>query len=346
MGFYTVKLTKNAVSLLDQRKLPLAKTYITLRNYDQVAKAIENMSVRGAPAIGVTAALGIALGANKSKVKTSDAFRKAFKRICKRFSLTRPTAVNLFWAISKMQDCYFKNKDKPLPEIKKALTEQALKIAAQDEVINQMIGKFGSRLIKDGDTILTHCNAGALATAGFGTALGVIRSAIKEGKDIQVYADETRPLLQGARLTAWELVQDKIDVTLIIDNMAGYLMAQSKINKVIVGADRIAANGDTANKIGTYSLAVLAKNHSIPFFVAAPLSTIDFDLKNGKQIPIEERASSEVRNVVGRRIAPANVKVENPAFDVTPAKLISAIITEKGIVKPALSVNLKRIANA
>jgi len=334
MRFYTVKWKNNAVSLIDQRKLPLREVYLSFIDYRQVARAIENMTVRGAPAIGVTAALGIALGCKQSKAKTLQAFDKEFAKICKRFSLTRPTAVNLFWAIEKMQKCYLANRQNSLSQIKNALIAEAKNIAAADEQINRRIGKIGAALLKSGDTVLTHCNAGALATAGFGTALGVIRSAVMVGKKIKVYADETRPLLQGARLTAWELAKDKIDVTLITDNMAGYFMALGQIDKVVVGADRIAKNGDTANKIGTYSVAVLAKNHGIPFYVAAPLSTIDFSLKNGSEIPIEERAADEVRTVFGKQLAPKNIKVANPAFDVTPAKLISRIITEKGVFNP------------
>lgn len=345
MSFYTVKLIKDSVSLLDQRKLPLKEVYLSLKSYEQVARAIENMSVRGAPAIGVTAASGIAVGAATSKAKAKADFEKEFEKICKRFSVTRPTAVNLFWAIERMKRCYQQNNSNSLAKIKKALVQEAKKIAREDELINRKIGKNGSRLIKDGDTILTHCNAGALATAGFGTALGVIRSAVAAGKKIKVYAAETRPLLQGARLTVWELNKDKIDVTLITDNMAGWLMAQGKIDKVIVGADRIAANGDTANKIGTYTIAILAKNHEIPFYVAAPISTIDFSLQNGSLIPIEERAPSEVRSVFGKKITPEGIKVTNPAFDITPARYISAIITEKGVIKPSFGRNLKRLVN-
>jgi len=344
MSFYTVKWKNNALSLIDQRKLPLREVYLNLKDYRQVATAIENMTVRGAPAIGVTAALGIALGCKQSKAKTLQAFDKEFAKICKRFSVTRPTAVNLFWAIEKMQKCYSASRQKSLSQIKNALIAEAKNIAAADEQINRRIGKNGAALIKSGDTILTHCNAGALATAGFGTALGVVRSAVQEGKKIKVYADETRPLLQGARLTAWELAEDKIDVTLITDNMAGYFMALGKINKVVVGADRIAKNGDTANKIGTYSVAVLAKNHGIPFYVAAPLSTVDFSLKNGSEIPIEERAPAEVQFVFGKQVAPDNVKVANPAFDVTPVRLITGIITEKGVIKPPLGANLKKLS--
>ena len=343
MSFYTVKWKNNAVSLIDQRKLPLQEVYLSLKDYRQVAASIENMTVRGAPAIGVTAALGIALGCKHFKAKTLLAFDKEFAKICRRFSVTRPTAVNLFWAIEEMQKCYKANRQNSVAEIKKVLIEEAKNIAVSDEQICRRLGKYGANVIKDGDAILTHCNAGALATAGFGTALGVIRSAVKAGKKIKVYADETRPLLQGARLTAWELAKDKIDVTLITDNMAGYLMALGKIDKVVVGADRIAANGDTANKIGTYSVAVLAKAHHIPFYVAAPLSTVDFNIKNGSQIPIEERAAAEVQTVFGKRVAPKNIKVANPAFDVTGAKLITAIITEKAIVKPPFVENFSKL---
>ncbi len=343
MGFYTVKLTKDYVSLIDQRKLPLKEVYLQLKDYRQVARAIENMTVRGAPAIGVTAALGIALGAMKSKAKDKNAFKKDFDRICKRFSITRPTAVNLFWAIDVMRQTYKRNESKNVEYIKQSLKKEAQKIAVADEKICRTLGKNGARLIKTSDAVLTHCNAGALATAGYGTALGVIRAAVEKGKKIKVFAGETRPLLQGARLTAWELIKDKIDVTLITDNMAGYLMSQGKIDKIVVGADRIAANGDTANKIGTYSLAVLAKNHKIPFYVAAPVSTIDFDIKKGEQIPIEERDASEVKAVFGKAIAPRAVKVVNPAFDVTPSKFITAIITEKGVVKAPFTKNIRKL---
>ncbi|KKN36477.1 hypothetical protein LCGC14_0773330 [marine sediment metagenome] len=343
MSFYTVKLTKNHVSLIDQRKLPLKEVYLSLNNYQQVARAIENMSVRGAPAIGVTAALGIALGAMKTKAKENKAFEKDFDKICKRFSVTRPTAVNLFWAIEKMREIYKRNKGKSVEVIKKSLIAEAKKIAVADEEICRKIGKNGAHLIKNADTVLTHCNAGALATGGYGTALGVIRAAVEQGKKIKVIADETRPLLQGARLTAWELMKDNIDVTLITDNMAGYLMSQGKIDKIVVGADRIASNGDTANKIGTYSVAVLAKTHKIPFYVAAPVSTIDFDLKKGEQIPIEEREAKEVRAVFGKSVAPKNIKVANPAFDVTPSKFITAIVTEKGVVKSPFTANIKKL---
>ena len=343
MSFYTVKLTKNYVSMIDQRKLPLKEVYLSLNNYQQVARAIENMSVRGAPAIGVTAALGIALGAMKTKAKENKAFEKDFDKICKRFSVTRPTAVNLFWAIEKMREIYKRNKGKSVEVIKKSLIAEAKKIAVADEEICRKIGKNGAHLIKNADTVLTHCNAGALATGGYGTALGVIRAAVEQGKKIKVIADETRPLLQGARLTAWELMKDNIDVTLITDNMAGYLMSQGKIDKIVVGADRIVSNGDTANKIGTYSVAVLAKNHRIPFYVAAPVSTIDFDLKKGEQIPIEEREAKEVRAVFGKSVAPKKIKVANPAFDVTPSKLITAIVTEKGVVKSPFTANIKKL---
>jgi len=343
LSFYTVKLTKNHVSLIDQRKLPLKEVYLSLNNYQQVARAIENMSVRGAPAIGVTAALGIALGAMKTKAKENKAFEKDFDKICKRFSVTRPTAVNLFWAIEKMREIYKRNKGKSVEVIKKSLIAEAKKIAVADEEICRKIGKNGAHLIKNADTVLTHCNAGALATGGYGTALGVIRAAVEQGKKIKVIADETRPLLQGARLTAWELMKDNIDVTLITDNMAGYLMSQGKIDKIVVGADRIASNGDTANKIGTYSVAVLAKTHKIPFYVAAPVSTIDFDLKKGEQIPIEEREAKEVRAVFGKSVAPKNIKVANPAFDVTPSKFITAIVTEKGVVKSPFTANIKKL---
>lgn len=319
----------NRVIMLDQRKLPLIETYITHSDHHQVARSIRSMVIRGAPAIGVAAAMGITLAiVNAGRVPTA----RRFQGICDTLLNTRPTAVNLGWAVRRMNRIY-REFHSDYHQLKKMMVQEALKIDREDVRINRRLGNYGQTLLQSGQRILTHCNAGELATAGFGTALGVIRSAVEKGKEIRVLACETRPLLQGARLTAWELHRDKIPVQLITDNMAGYLMSQKMVDGVITGADRIAANGDTANKIGTFSLAVLAGYHHIPFYVAAPLSTIDPDCPSGKEIPIEERDPDEVRRCRGRQIAPAGIPVLNPAFDVTPAGLITAIITEQGIIR-------------
>lgn len=332
----TIEWKRGRVRMLDQRRLPQRVLFLEYKDYKGVAQAIKKMVIRGAPAIGIAAAMGVALGAQKIKVKTFEEFYNRLIIICEHLAGTRPTAVNLFWAIKRMRALVEINKDKKVQDIKRLLITEALNILKEDVEINRAIGRNGAPFIKDGDTILTHCNAGALATGGYGTALGVIRTAWEEGKRIHAYADETRPVLQGARLTVWELMQDGIPVTLITDNMAGYLMKRGKINLCIVGADRIAANGDTANKIGTYSVAVLAKEHGIPFYVAAPLSTIDPTISSGDEIPIEERDQREVTHIWGRvQIAPKDVRVVNPAFDVTPASYITAIITEKGAFQPS-----------
>ena len=342
--FKTVEYKDGKVRLIDQTRLPLEEVYVECDNYQDVARAIKVMQVRGAPAIGVTAAMGVALGAKSIKAKDFAEFYKEFVKICDHLSGTRPTAVNLFWAIERMKSVTDRNRNKPVDYIKDVLEKEAVKIREEDISINKAMGNYGQELIEDGDTILTHCNAGALATAGeYGTALGVIKVAHEKGKKIKVYADETRPFLQGARLTAWELVKEGIPVRLITDNMAGYFMGKGEIDKVIVGADRIAANGDTANKIGTYSLSILAKEHNIPFYVAAPLSTIDIKISDGSKIPIEERNSQEVTHLNSKRIAPEGVEVVNPAFDVTPHKYISAIITEKGIIKPPFLDSIKNL---
>lgn len=340
--FKTVEWKNNTVVMIDQTLLPEKEVYRKYKTYTEVAKAIKDMIVRGAPAIGVTAAMGVALGALKIKSSDMKGFTKEFNKITSLMASTRPTAVNLFWAIERMKAVAADNASLGVAGLKKRLVEEAKIIHAEDIEICRMIGKHGGKLLKNG-TVLTHCNAGALATAGYGTALGVIRGAIEQGKKIAVYADETRPFLQGSRLTAWELKKDKIEVTLITDNMAGYMMKKGLIDAVVVGADRIAANGDVANKIGTYSVAVLAKEHGIPFFVAAPLSTIDMKIKHGDFIPIEERAASEVTHMKGRRIAPAGIKVKNPAFDVTPSKFVAAIITEKGAVTKPYAKGLKSL---
>lgn len=331
--FRTVEWKNNNVVMIDQRLLPEKEIYRVYRDYRQVAEAIKEMVVRGAPAIGVSAAMGAALGALKIKAKDDKGFKKEFKRITDLLASTRPTAVNLFWAIERMRKVAEENAGLGVEGLKKRLVKEALAVHREDIEINRSIGRHGGKLIRNNSTVLTHCNAGALATAGYGTALGVIRGAIEAGKKVKVFADETRPFLQGSRLTAWELHKDKIDCTLITDNMAGYMMKKGLIDAVVVGADRIASNGDTANKIGTYSVAVLAKEHGIPFYVAAPLSTIDIKIKHGDQIPIEERNEREVTHIKGSRIAPVGIGVKNPAFDVTPNRLISGIVTEKGVVR-------------
>jgi len=343
--FKTIEWRDNKVVMLDQRKLPEEEIYQTYSRYQEVAAAIRDMVIRGAPAIGVAAAMGIALGVQSLDKENKKARRKEFEAICQLFARARPTAVNLYWAIERMKNFYEEIEDKSLPDIKQLIKGEALKIFKEDLQINQNIGLNGSPFIQNGDTVLTHCNAGALATAGFGTALGVIRAAWQQGKRINVLADETRPYLQGARLTTWELMKDGIPVTLITDNMAGYFMKQGKINLIIVGADRIAANGDVANKIGTYSLAVLAKVHKIPFYVAAPISTIDLNCPSGEHIPIEERSPREVIWINNKLIAPSQVEVAYPAFDITPHKYLSAIITEKGVVEGNFMRELSKLIN-
>ncbi len=329
--YYTIKWNGDSVSMLDQRLLPTQEVYRTYTNYHDVAEAIKDMVIRGAPAIGVAAGMGIALGAKKTEAATVDGFKKSLNELFDLFGKTRPTAVNLFWTINRMRK--IAESQGGIEEIRKRIEEEALLIFEEDIKINRMIGQNGSKFLKDGDVVMTHCNAGALATAGYGTALGIIRAAVEEGRKIEVYACETRPYLQGARLTAWELLQDNIRVTLITDNMAGYFMRQGVIKKVVVGADRIAANGDTANKIGTYTHSVLARQHGIPFYVAAPMSTLDIETPDGSAIPIEERPVDEVAYIAGVQIAPEGVFIKNPSFDVTPAENITAIITEKGVIE-------------
>jgi methylthioribose-1-phosphate isomerase len=331
----TVQWHEGAVRLLDQSRLPETVAFLDCRDVESVAAAIRELKVRGAPAIGVTAAMGVALGAQVISASEYEPFAKELLAICQRLAATRPTAVNLFWAIERMKQKLSALRTEPVAVIKAALVKESQAILDEDIALCKAMGRHGAALIQRGQTILTHCNAGALATAGYGTALGVIRAAWEQGKQIQVIADETRPVLQGARLTAWELMQDHIPVTLITDNMAGSMMRQGKIHLCLVGADRIAANGDVANKIGTYSVAVLAKAHGIPFYVAAPYSTIDLQTKSGAEIPIEERNAQEVTTIHGSRpVAPAGVTVYNPAFDVTPAELITGIITERGVFTP------------
>ena len=340
----TIEWTEAGVVMLDQRLLPTEEMYRTCTNHSEVAEAIRSMVVRGAPAIGVAAAMGIALGvkiANPGSLAESDAL---FERICTDIASTRPTAVNLFWAVERMKGVYSRTRSQGIAAIRSALIQEAVKMHAEDIEANRAMGRFGQELIPAKARILTHCNAGALATAGYGTALGVIRAAVEAGKRIEVYADETRPFLQGARLTAWELRKDNIPVTIITDNMAGHFMQKGKIDCIIVGADRIAANGDVANKIGTYSVAVLAKENGVPFFVAAPISTFDLSIPDGSHIPIEERDPDEVRKIMGVQIAPADAKVANPAFDVTPNRYVHAIITDKGVARPPFHESLKKLA--
>jgi methylthioribose-1-phosphate isomerase len=309
-----------------------------------VAESIKKMVVRGAPAIGVAAAMGIALGALCIKPREYDGFKQRIEKVCQEFAQTRPTAVNLFWAIERMKNLVITHSDRSVKELKSLLRKEAVKIGEEDIKINRQIGQVGKGLIKDGYAVLTHCNAGALATAGYGTALGVIRAAFEESKKVKVLACETRPFLQGARLTAWELKQSGIPVTVITDGMAGYAMQKKQIDVVITGADCICLNGDVANKIGTYSLAVLAKEHKIPFYVAAPLSSVNLSFREGEAVSIEERDEKEVTHIEGKRIVPEGVKVWNPAFDITPSKYVSAIITEKEIVKRPYKKNLRKLA--
>ncbi len=331
----TVEWKDGCVRILDQSVLPGDVRFLECTDFTEVAEAIRELKVRGAPAIGVTAALGIALGALQYRQQDIEGFHRHMDAVSVVLAATRPTAVNLFWAVDRMKRVLNGSANHHVPEYQDMLLKEALAILEQDVQVNQTLGKYGSAIIQDGDNILTHCNAGALATAGYGTALGVVRAAWEEGKRLRVFADETRPVLQGARLTAWELQEDGIPVTLITDNMAGALMKKNGIQRCVVGADRIAANGDVANKIGTYSVAVLARAHGIPFYVAAPVSTIDLETPTGEGIPIEERNPLEVTQVHGSRvIAPDGVAVWNPAFDVTPANLIEGIITERGIFSP------------
>lgn len=343
MSFKTIEWKDDKVVMIDQRLLPSEEVYNDYDSYEGVAEAIREMVVRGAPAIGVAAAMGIALGSRSSEAETMDDFEEEFNQICDHIGATRPTAVNLFWAIERMKKVFTDNREEGIDALKGILKQEALKVCHEDIEINRAIGKNGGALLENGDKVLTHCNAGALATAGYGTALGVIRGAVESGKKIAVYADETRPFLQGARLTAWELMKDGIHVMVITDNMSGHFMKKGDINAVVVGADRIAANGDVANKIGTYMVAVLAKRHAIPFYVAAPLSTIDMSIADGSFIPIEERTPREVTHIKDNMITPEGVGILNPAFDVTPNELVTAIITEKGVVRGDYKSGLKAL---
>ena len=342
----TIEWTSEGVRMLDQRLLPAEEKYLMLRSYEEVAEAIKKMVVRGAPAIGVSAAMGLALGASQSVGTSASDLEDDFYYMCNVMSNTRPTAVNLFWAIERMRETFKREKARAqnVEEIKKSLVDEALAIFQEDIDANRAIGRNGAVLIADGATVLTHCNAGALATAGdYGTALGVIRGARDAGKRVAVIADETRPFLQGLRLTAWELAKDNIPVTVITDNMAGHVMKSGKVDAVVVGADRIAANGDTANKIGTYMVAVLAKRHNLPFYVAAPITTLDLSLRSGDEIPIEERDTKEVTHIREQQLGPTGVSVYNPAFDVTPNDLITAIITDKGVVRAPYVNSLREL---
>ena len=333
MSINPIEYRNGACRMIDQRRLPSEEVWLEYRDYQGVAEAIRSMAVRGAPAIGVAAAYGADLGARDIEAADFAGFMQELERVCAVLAATRPTAVNLFWALERIKTRAVQLTGKALGEIKAALLHEAQVMAIEDEAINRAMGRHGAALLSDGARVLTHCNAGALATAGYGTALGVIRAAVESGKQVSVLADETRPFLQGSRLTAWELHRDNIPVTLICDNMAGTLMRQGAVDCVIVGADRIAANGDVANKIGTYSVAVLAREHGLPFYVAAPLSTIDLSLNHGDQIPIEERSPQEITHCGNVRLAPEGIQVRNPAFDVTPARLVTAIITERGVVQ-------------
>ncbi len=341
----TLEWTDAGVRFLNQTKLPSEETYVTCATAGEVANAIRTMVVRGAPAIGVAAAMGIALGARQAEGEHVAEFRRNFEALCDLMAETRPTAVNLFWDIERMKQRFAASAEMPVAQIKQALITEAQCIYIEDLAANEALAKHGAALLPASGGVLTHCNAGALATAGgYGTALGVIRAAIESGKKLNVFADETRPVLQGSRLTAWELQKDGIPTTVIADNMSGVMMQQGKIGAVVVGADRIAANGDTANKIGTYTVAVLAKEHGIPFYVAAPFSSIDLETTDGSRIPIEQRAAREMTHVGPTRIAPDGVKIENPAFDVTPNALIAAIITERGVAKPPFAESLRKLA--
>lgn len=342
----TLEYMNGCLYLLDQTALPGKKLVLTCNTCDQTAQAIKNMNIRGAPAIGVAAAYGLVLAANEYKGSDRKKMDEFLNEAKTKLSCTRPTAVNLFWALRKMAHVWEAYPELSPEELRKLLEKEAHKIARADLESNKKMGLYGRELIPLDANILTHCNAGALATSGYGTALGLIRAASEQGKKIHVYADETRPLLQGARLTAWELLEDNIPVTLITDSTAGYLMQQGRIDLVIVGADRIAVNGDTANKIGTYSVAVLAHEHKIPFYVAAPFSTIDMSVVSGRDIIIEERDHDEIRRWGNMQLAPDNVNVYNPAFDITPARYITAIVTDRGIAEPPYSQSIQKLAGA
>lgn len=339
MAVRTIEWKNDRVIMLNQRLLPQREVYRVCRDYREVADAIRTMVIRGAPAIGVAAAMGTALGALAASKKNFD---HDLARIFMVLSKTRPTAVNLFWALERMRKVYRETRQQGIDVVKKALKDEAQKIYHEDIAANKQLGQFGAQLLGNAKQLMTHCNAGALATAGYGTALGVIRALKEAGKVFEVWVNETRPFLQGARLTAWELMKEKIPATLVTDNMAGYLMQKGKVDAVVVGCDRVAANGDVANKIGTYMIAVLAKRHGIPFYVAGPTSSIDVDCRAGADIPIEQRDPKEVSHIFGKSLAPKGMKIFNPAFDVTSQDLISAIITEKGVIEPPYRQNIRR----
>jgi methylthioribose-1-phosphate isomerase len=343
----TIDWQDDAVVMIDQRKLPASEVYVSCRTAQEVARAIKTMVIRGAPAIGVAAAMGIALGMRRSKATGTKQVAVEFQKLCDLMAATRPTAVNLFWAIERMKRIFAEAAQGgcSVDELKQRLEAEARRIHDEDVESCRSMGAFGAELVPAEARILTHCNAGALATAGYGTALGVVRAAAERGKKVAVLADETRPFLQGARLTAWELVKDGIDTTVITDNMAASMMRLGHVDLVVVGADRIAANGDVANKIGTYGVAVLAREHGIPFYVAAPLSTIDLDTADGSTIPIEERDGREVTHVGPSRLTPEGARVRNPAFDVTPAKYVTAIITERGVARAPFHESLAALMN-
>ncbi len=341
----TIEWTDAGVVMIDQTKLPAEETFVTCTTYDEVADAIRTMVIRGAPAIGCAAAMGVAIGVQKATDENLDA---QVEDICETLAATRPTAVNLFWGIERMRGLYktLRSEGIETARVRELLIDEAKEVLREDIEINKAMGRNGAALLPQGGTVMTHCNAGALATGGYGTALGVIRAAVESGNPVAVMANETRPFMQGARLTVWELQQDNIPVTLLTDNMAGHMMQRGEVNAVVVGADRIASNGDVANKIGTYSVAVLAKENGIPFYVAAPISTLDMNLESGAQIPIEERAADEVTQIRGHQIAPLETQVKNPAFDVTPNRYVSAIITERGVARAPFSQTLLELAES
>lgn len=345
MAVRTIEWKQNRLKIIDQTKLPQKLVYLNLDNVKDLWRAVKELKVRGAPAIGIAAAFGVVLGTRGSRAKTARQFLRELDTVGAYLKRARPTAVNLFWAVDRMRAVAAAHSRQNVSFLKSILLQEAALMLKEDKDICRNMARWGEGLISDGDRVLTHCNAGALATADYGTALGVLYEARKQGKKFTVFADETRPVLQGARLTAWELLRHKIDVTLICDNMAAQLMREKRVDKILVGADRIAANGDTANKIGTYSLAVLAHFHHIPLYVAAPVSTFDFSIKTGKDIPIEQRCADEIRKISGKLIAPREVKVYNPAFDVTPHQLITAIITERGISRPPYGSSLKEMGH-
>lgn len=341
----TIEYIDGVVRMIDQTRLPAEKEFVDCRTIEEVGHAIKTMVIRGAPAIGVAAAMGVSLGADSIETSSFEDFYDELEEKCDRLGQSRPTAVNLAWAINRMKQVVQTNKSLPINELKSRLREEALAVLTEDITTNQSMGQHGQTLVNDGNVILTHCNAGALATAGYGTALGVVRAAVDAGKNIQVLANETRPFLQGARLTTWELKEDNIPVKLITDNMCGFFMNKQEIDLVVVGADRIAANGDVANKIGTYMVAVLAKENNIPFYVAAPVSTLDLSLASGKEIPIEKRSSEEVTHINKKLISPEGIEAEHPAFDITPNHLVTAIITENGIARAPFTESLKSLAS-